>query len=105
MDNEQLHTFALEFVVSLLRKIIFSAGAFLLGHNILTQGQIDRFTTDDILAYLGGLVLIGISIAWQWAKIKFNRKTAYVASDTPAEVTVAQAQKEVLKTTNFVSSV
>jgi hypothetical protein len=104
MDNDQLHTLATEMLISIVRKILFAVGSILLTHGWLTQGQVDYFTTANIIEYVAGIVLIGITLFWQYAKIKFNRTTQEVASNAPADVPLQAVQKQVLATSSTVTS-
>ena len=84
-----------QFIASFVRKALFSIGALLEGYGVFTHDQVEGITATAVVLFLTGLIVQGISVFWQHAKINFNllslvkalKKEAPV--DTPKEVAKA----------------
>jgi hypothetical protein len=92
-----------QMLVSFIRKMLFSFGAYLVTRGWITQDLANTLLGDSFVWWVAGIVILALTAIWQYAKIRFNTKIVSEAIKSPSGTTPRELETEVLMKESIVT--
>jgi hypothetical protein len=105
MTTNAKKEFWLQFIASLVRKLLAIAGTSLVSHGWITSEQSAGLSSAVVVEFVVGALLIFGSSLWTWAKIKFNVHVIREARAADNNTPIAEITGDTLKKESLISSV
>lgn len=88
------------FLASVIRYVLFAVGGWMQTKGIISHDQAEGFSSLEVAATVGGMILMGLPVWWVWMKtnftLLFQRALHRADNGTPVE----EIKTEVLKEKN-----